>query len=187
MATTSLSAQLTARFATEFGVRRKKQLLAMLHNTAIELMEMYSDLKSYHDVTGNLLNSFAIGIYTDGKLVDIVDSNNVGRDEPTRRTLAKGEKYEFQTYYDGSPVRHVMPNGKSVSSPYVGEYGKGGQDGRMAARRSLAQRHPKAKYALIVVVAAAYASYVENKKGHIVLARVSDMLPGIFKGNILTI
>lgn len=187
MARTSLSDQFTARFATELGVRYKKQALKMLHNTAIELMEMYSGMKDYHDVTGNLLNSFAIGIYNDGKLVDIVDSNNVGRDEPTRRTLAKGEKYDLQTYYDGSPVRHVMPNGKSVSSPYVGEYGKGGQDGRMAARRSLAQRHPKARYALIAVVATQYASFVQNKKGHDVLTRVSDMLPGIFEGNILAI
>lgn len=187
MATTSLADQFTARFATELGVRYKKQALKMLRNTAVELMELYSGVKDYHDVTGNLLNSFAIGIYYDGKLTDIVDANNVGRDEPTRRTLAKGEKYNFQAYYDGTPVRHVMPNGKSVSSPYVGEYGKGGQDGRMAARRSLAQRHPKARYALIAVVATQYASYVQNKKGHDVLTRISDMLPGIFEGNILTI
>ncbi len=184
MATTSLADQFMSKTAKALGVRLKAQALKMLHNTAVDMLEMYANVKTYHDVTGNLLNSFAIGIYYNGKLVDIVDANNVSRDEPTRKTLAKGERYDLQYYYDGSPVRHVMPNGKSVSSPYVGEYGKGGQDGRMAARRSLAQRHPKSRYALIAVVSTQYAKYVQNKKGHDVLTSIRDLMPGMFEGNI---
>ena len=186
MARTSLAEQFTAKFAKSIEAKCKKQALKILYNTACDLVSSYAETKDYHDVTGNMLNSFAVGVYNDGKLMYIVDAQDVARDEPMRRTLAAGEKYDLPYYYDGEEVEKDLPGG-SKAKPYVGEYGKGGQDGRMAARRSLAQRHPKSRYALIAVVAVQYAKYVQNKKNHDVLTSMRDQLPGTFEGNIVTI
>lgn len=186
MARTSLAEQFTTKFAKNLEARCKKQALRMLYNTAADLVSMYKECKDYHDVTGNMLNSFAVGVYYDGKLTYIVDAQDVARDEPMRKTLAAGEKYDLPYYYDGEEVEKDLPSG-SKAKPYVGEYGKGGQDGRMAARRSLAQRHPKSRYALIAVVAVQYAKYVQNKKNHDVLTSMRELLPGTFEGNIETI
>ncbi len=186
MARTTLAEQFTAKFAKDIDARCKKQALKILYNTAIDLVSIYAECKDYHDVTGNMLNSFAVGVYNDGKLVYIVDAQSVAREDPTRKTLAAGEMYDLPHYYGGEAVRRLLPGGKTTR-PYVGEYGTGGQDGRMAARRSLAQRHPKSRYALVAVVAVQYAKFVQNKRGHDVLTSMRDRLPGTFEGNIVTI
>lgn len=176
-----------SKTAKALGARRTKIALKILHNVALELMEEYEYTRTYHDVTGNMLNSFAVGIYNNGKLVEIIDASTVNREPPTRKTLRKGERYNLSAYYDGKPVKEVREDGKSTTRPYIGEYGHGGQDGRMAARRSLQHRHPSGRFALLAVVATEYATFVQNKKGHDVLTALSQRLPGLFNTEVVTI
>lgn len=187
MAATSLADQFLIKTKDVLGRKTIKAILNKLYVVAYEMVSIYASTKDYHDVTGNLLNSFAVGIYHRGKLVKIVDANDVGREPPTRLSLAKGERYSLPVYYSGQPAVHVMPNGKSVSKPYKGEYGSGGKSGVSVARRSLAQRHPVSTYALIAVVAMEYAEFVQNKRNHDVLTSLRDEMPGIFEGKIMTI
>lgn len=183
----SLADQFSIMAKDVLGRRTVAAITKKLRAAAFEMVRVYADTKDYYDVTGNLLNSFAVGVYHRGKLVEIVDASDVGREPPTRDSLAKGELYNKPTYYTGQPVYHVMPDGKSVARPYRGEYGPGGQNGENAAHRSLAQMHPSSTYALIAVVAMKYASFVQNKKGHDVLSGLRDEMPGIFEGKVVTI
>ena len=184
-----------ASFADQFlfkakdilGRKTTESILKKLSATAYEMVSIYASTKDYHDVTGNLLNSFAVGIYHKGKLVKIVDANDVGREPPTRLSLAKGERYNLDVYYSGKPARHLSQDGKTVSKPYTGEYGSGGKDGVNVARRSLSQRHPNGTYALIAVVVMEYAKFVQNKRNHDVITSLRDELPGIFEGRIMTV
>lgn len=187
MSSGSLSDRFSLMAKEIIGRKTVGAITKKLRSAAFEMVSIYANTKDYYDVTGNLLNSFAVGIYHQGKLVDIVDASDVGREPPTRLSLAKGEIYNKAAYYTGEPVAHVMPNGKSVSRPYRGEYGSGGQDGEGAARRSLRQMHPSGTYALVAVVAMRYASFVQNKKGHDVLSGLRDEMPGIFEGKVVTI
>lgn len=186
MATTSLAEQFSIKAKDVLGRKTSTAIINKLHAAAYEMVSIYASTKDYHDVTGNLLNSFAVGIYHRGKLVKIVDANDVGREPPTRLSLAKGERYDLSVYYSGQPAVHVMPDGKTVSKPYKGEYGAGGKSGVNTARRSLAQKHPGSTYALIAVVAMEYAKFVQNKRNHDVLTSLMDEMPGIFEGKVMT-
>lgn len=183
----SMSMILKQRVDKAMGTRAHMKIFGMMRTSAYALVHEFTNTRNFKDVTGNLLNSFAVGLYYKGKLVEIVDARSINRKPPTRKTLAKGEKYDKASYYDGTPARREtggQDGRKAYKKPYTGEYGPGGQDGRMAARRSLAQRHPKTRYALIGVVAVKYAAFVERKKGHDVLTGLRDELPTIFEGKI---
>lgn len=80
---------------------------------AYDMVERYASTKDYHDVTGNLLNSFAVGVYHNGKINLIVDASSVGLEPPTRQSLAKGELYDLAYYYSGKPARHLTEDGKN--------------------------------------------------------------------------
>lgn len=183
----SLADQFLFKAKDILGRKHVKSIINKLSAVAYEMVSVYASTKDYHDVTGNLLNSFAVGIYHKGKLVKIVDANDVGREPPTRRSLAKGERYDLVYYYSGKQAVQVKSNGKLRTRAYVGEYGTGGKDGVNIARRSLAQRHPNGTYALIAVVAMEYAKFVQNKRNHDVITSLRDELPGIFEGRIMTI
>lgn len=183
----SLAEQFAIRAKDVLGKKQVESIIRKLTAVARDMVSVYANTKDYHDVTGNLLNSFAVGVYHKGKLVNVVDANDVGREPPTRPSLAKGERYDLEVYYSGKPARHVSQDGKTVAKPYVGEYGSGGKSGVNVARNSLTQRHPGSTYALIAVVAMEYAKYVQNKRNHDVLTSLRDELPGIFEGRIMTV
>lgn len=183
----SLAEQFALMAKDVLGRQTSESIIKKLSAVARDMVSVYASTKDYHDVTGNLLNSFAVGIYHRGKLVNVVDADDIGREPPTRPSLAKGEQYNLQTYYSGQPSTHVMPDGKTVARPYRGEYGSGGKNGVDVARRSLLGRHPSGTYALIAVVAMEYAKYVQNKRNHDVLTSLRGELPGIFEGRIVTI
>lgn len=183
----SLSEQFSIAAKDVLGRKTVAAILRKLYLVAYEMVSRYADTKDYYDVTGNLLTSFAVGIYHRGKLVQVVDANDVGREPPTRKSLAKGETYNLERYYGGDPARHLGRDGKTISRPYRGEYGSGGKEGANIARRSLAQRKPSGTYALIGVVAMEYAKFVQNKRNHDVLTSLVGEMPGIFEGKIVTI
>lgn len=185
MASGSLAESFIQNISKEIGRRTKKRCVDIMYNTAIQLLHSVSETKQFHDVTGNLLNSIAVGIYYKGHLERIVDATDIGRRPPTRLSLAKGEKYDLDFYYSGKPAQH-MANG-TMARPFVGKVGSGGQDGVSAAHRSLRQRQGKADYELIVVAPMQYAKYVERLKNHNVLSGLRDEMPFIFESNVVGI
>lgn len=185
MASGSLAESFIQNISKEIGRRTKKRCVAIMRNTAIQLLQAVSETKQFHDVTGNLLNSIAVGIYYKGHLEKIVDATDIGRKPPTRLSLAKGEKYDLDYYYSGKPAKH-MANG-TMTRPFEGKVGSGGQDGVSAAHRSLRQRHGKADYEMIVVAPMQYARYVERLKNHNVLSGLRDEMPFIFESNVVGI
>ena len=169
----SLADQFAIMAKNVIGRKTTEAILEKLSLVAYDMVERYASTKDYHDVTGNLLNSFAVGVYHNGKINRIVDASSVGLEPPTRQSLAKGELYDLTYYYSGKPAS--------------GEYGSGGKDGVSVAHRSLIQRHPSGTYAIVAVVAMEYAKFVQNKRNHDVLTGLRDELPGIFEGKIVTI
>lgn len=186
MASGSLAERFLQDIGKEIGRRTKKRCMSIMHDTAVQIMDAVSETKQFHDVTGNLLNSIAVGIYYKGNLEEIVDATDVGRKSPTRRSLAKGETYDLAYYYSGKPARHMTSKG-NITRPFVGKVGSGGQDGVPAAHRSLRQRHGKADYELIVVAPMQYAKYVERLANHNVLSGIRDEIPFMFNSNVVAI
>ena len=96
--------------------------------------------RNYDDVTGNLYKSTAIGTYYNGSLQSI---HYAPGPEPTRVTLAAGERYNLDKYY-----RSSFSFKDSGRRPYKGEYGEGGEYGPNAAWDELVSReHNKGKTA----------------------------------------
>lgn len=183
----SLADQFAIMAKNVIGRKTTEAILEKLSLVAYDMVERYVNVKDYHDVTGNLLNSFAVGVYHKGKINRIVDATDIGLEPPTRLSLAKGELYDLTYYYSGKPARHLTEDGKKLTRPYRGEYGSGGKDGVSVAHRSLIQMHPSGTYAIVAVVAMEYAKFVQNKRNHDVLTGLRDELPGIFEGKIVTI
>lgn len=186
MASGSLTEQFALNISKEIGRRTKKRCLDIMHNAAVTLMGKVPELKDFHDVTGNLLNSIAVGIYYKGKLEEIVDAVSMGWEPPVRRSLAKGEEYDHEYYYSGKPAHHMTSHG-NITRAFVGKVGSGGQDGVSAAHRSLRQRHPSADYSMVVVAPMQYAKYVERLANHNVLSGIRDEMPYVFESSVVTI
>lgn len=182
----SFAMQFKQRIGKAIGTRVKEKILDIMDSAAREMLHEVTNTRQFHDVTGNLLNSIAVGIYYERKLVEIVDSDTISRKSPTRRSLAKGESYDMDTYYSGIPAIHTTSKG-AKTRPFTGKVGSGGQDGVSAARNSLYQRKPDKKYAFIVVAPMQYARYVENLKSHNVLSALRDEMPYIFESKIIQI
>lgn len=107
--------------------------------------------QEYMNVTGNTYRSFYAGTYYKGKLVT---SQTTSGEDPTRKTLRKGEVYNLPEYYGGVPVKGAR---------YKGDYGRGGQWGPTLGLTALRQSHPPLRhtYALECVLPLDYAGYNE--------------------------
>lgn len=112
----------------------------------------------FFNVTGNTLMSFHVGVFHKGSLVKY---RNVPGEEPTRRTLRKGERYNLEYYYGGVPV---PKNDKGKRKPFVGKYGGGGQYGPTIGYTYLTRMHPPLRHtwAICMVLPISYAGYNEK-------------------------
>lgn len=134
--------------------------------------------RNYDDVTGNLYKSTAIGTYYNGSLQSI---HYAPGPEPTRVTLAAGERYNLDKYYRSS--FSFKDRGRR---PYKGEYGEGGEYGPNAAWDELVSReHNKGKYdatwQMLLVAGVDYAKFVEVKRGHDVITSLREYLVRYFR------
>lgn len=133
--------------------------------------------RDYNDVTGNLYKSTAVGTYYNGSLQSI---HYAPGPEPTRLTLAAGERYNLDRYYRAS-----FSFKDSGRKPYKGEFGEGGQNGPATAEDELLYReHNKGRYdatwQMLLVAGVDYAKFVEVKKGHDVISSLRDYLVRYF-------
>lgn len=134
--------------------------------------------RDYNDVTGNLYKSTAIGTYYRGALQSI---HHAPGPEPTRSTLAKGERYNLDKYY-----RSSFSFKESGRKAYRGQYGEGGQHGPSAAEDELLFReHNKGRYdatwQMLLVAGVDYAKFVETKRKHDVITSLREYLVRYFR------
>lgn len=149
-----------------------------MDRAAEKTMKAADSLRNYDDVTGNLYKSTAIGTYYKGSLQSI---HYAPGPEPTRLTLAKGERYNLDRYY-----RSPFSFKDSGRKPYKGEYGEGGQHGPSTAEDELLYReHGKGRYdatwQMLLTAGVDYATFVEKKKGHDVLTSLRRYLVRYFR------
>lgn len=107
-----------------------------------------------HNMTGNTVNSYAAGVYVDGKLVWIETSSG-SIPHPLRRKLGRGERFFAGSQrWDGETQEHTFTAKVSTN-------------GTMEAERSIAflqsyKPSPKG-WALVVCNGVEYATFQENE------------------------
>lgn len=147
---------------------------------ACELMRVAYESKEFISVTGNLINSIAVGIYYKGKLIQTVTADTMNVAPAKRFTLKAGEKYPISKWYD-----HTEPySGLGEKEPvYIAPTGEKHVSGRTAAIKKLHEIHPwkRDTWALIMVAPLEYTEYVQTVSGHNVLTAARDELPRIAK------
>jgi hypothetical protein len=152
----------------------KERMLEMMMNSAGVILHRAYELKTFHDVTGNLINSLAVGIYYKGQLQRVVGAANTGIDAPTMKSLKYKQVYPLETYWDGTSV------GKNrFKADFIGA--NNAQSGRSLAIWTLQRYHPakSATYSLVVIAPMSYARWVETHIGHDVLTKLRDEAPNI--------
>lgn len=146
-----------------------------VHRICISAAKAYMNeidiARGFFDVTGNLYQSFAVGIYYDGSLLGI---ERVGGNDPLMNSLGEGQVFPFKVYYGGRAVS---------GRPYIGETGDGGQWGPEEAEYFLQDFKPANSkgFSLVVVAGMDYAEFVESKANHDVLTKLRDDAVSIFK------
>ena len=65
----SLADQFAIMAKNVIGRKTTEAILEKLSLVAYDMVERYASTKDYHDVTGNLLNSFAVGVYHNDKTI----------------------------------------------------------------------------------------------------------------------
>ena len=75
-------------------------LYEALVSLAHELIQSAEFVKGYKNLTGNTLTSYAVGIYKDGALIEIIQNSNLR--PPVRVKLTRGEVWEDFYDYDGN-------------------------------------------------------------------------------------
>lgn len=175
----NFSDQLFKRMFRNVQEFTKEQMLQNMFYMACDMLSTAYEIHDFISVTGNLINSFAVGIYYKGELQQIVGAANMGIPDAKRRSLAKGQKYPISKWYDA-----VEPYAGTSKVPvFVGEVGGGNVSGREAAINKLKSTHPwkRDTYAVIMVAPMVYADWIQSMYGHDVLTGVRDAMPILTK------
>lgn len=137
---------------------------SMLHIINIGLVEM----EGFMNVTGNTRNSLAVALFHDGDFKGFFSSFDALNHRPTRVTLRKGEEYDLDYYWDGTPVDSLGP-------PYVAPTGERNYWAQEEAQDFLQDKIPTRKgWCYVIVAAVDYAKYLEARDGVNVLTRMHD-------------
>ncbi len=130
--------------------------------------------RDYDDVTGNLYKSTAVGTYYKGALQSI---HATPGPEPTRLTLAKGERYNLDRYY-----RSSFSFKDSGRKPYKGQFGEGEQNGPATAEDALYYREngKELTWQMLLVAGVDYARFVETKRDHDVISSLRAYMARYF-------
>lgn len=149
-----------------------------MDHAASMTMKVADKLATFDDVTGNLYKSIGAGTYYKGELQSI---HLTPGPPPLRPTLAKGEPFNLDKYYD-SPFS-FKDSGREA---FVGQYGEGGQIGPRAAEDLLfsiehSMRATDSAWQIYLVAGVSYANFVEVKRKHDVITSLRDYLVRHFK------
>ena len=173
------SDQLFKRMFRNLEEFTKEQMMQNMFYMACEMLKTAYETKDFISVTGNLINSFAVGIYYKGELQQMVTADNMRIASPKRKSLRKGQTYPVTRWYD--PVEPYA--GTRDTPAYKAEIGRGGVSGRDAAIKKLKEIHPwkRDTYAVIMVAPMEYADFVQAEHGFDVLTGVRDAMPVLAK------
>ncbi len=169
--------------ALQKGTAKAKKIMydhiyLLMTSAAKKLLEDATNGRVFlgHNMTGNTVNSYAVGVYFKGNLVFMMTSSQ-GIAKPLRRKLGKGQKfYAGSQRWDGEIQEHTFMAQVSTN-------------GTMEAERSIAflqsfRPSPKG-WALVVCNGAEYATYQENEMNIDVLTSNFDyakmFIPSMFK------
>lgn len=170
--------------ALKAGSQRAREIIArhvlnaILVPVAKNLIQdaMQGRISIGHNMTGNTVNSYAVGIYVKGQLVHVeTSSGSIPR--PLRRKLGRGERfYAGSQRWDGDIQQSTFT--ASIST-----------NGTTEAERSIAflqSYRPSSKgWTLVVCDGVEYASFQENEMNIDVLTSSFDyakmFLPSMFK------
>lgn len=145
-----------------------------MERAASRIASKVGDYTKFYDITGNLFNSIAVGVYYKGELQFIVHAD--GGKAPTRDTLAKGETYNLPYYYSGAPSGYSK-GGRHGKRPFKGKVGMGGQTPK-DTDNLFNVIHVSTRYAWTLVVGTniEYAKAVQMKDGHDVLSGLGEYI-----------
>ena len=170
--------------ALQMGTRRAKEIMArhvlnqILIPAAKELIQDAAQgrIRLGHNMTGNTVNSYAVGVYVKGQLVHIeTSSKSISR--PLRRKLGKGQKfYAGSQRWDGEMQEHTFTAEVSTN-------------GTTEAERSIAfiqsYKASDKGWELVVCNGVEYGTFQENQMQIDVLTASFDnakmFLPAMFK------
>ena len=124
------------------------------------------EMDGFANVTGNTRNSLAVALFHDGNFKGFYTSFDALNHEPVRVTLRKGEAFDLDYYWDGTPV-------DALGSPYVAPTGDSNYWAQDEAQDFLQDKIPTRKgWCYVIVAAVDYAAYLEARDGVNVLSRI---------------
>lgn len=154
--------------------------LGILTNASYQLLVDAETSKEFHNLTGNTLTSFMVGIYLDGAL---------------KRTVSMPEADEVQM-----PKRPKLSRGNGIGHLYVEDYDSGrrlfirksglmqtdGDYGYNTSRKFLQSYKPKiAKgYSIVMCTGTEYSEYLESSKKLNVLSETFTISPKALYNNL---
>ena len=153
-----------------------------MDRAAAKVIAKANSEREFSHVTGNLWKSIAVGTFYQGELVSI---HHTPGPDPTRPTLAKGEKYNLSHYYGSKIPLNMISKGKKIKPPFRGEYGEGDQDGERAAEDALLCMELDGMglftWRLAIVAGVDYANYVEKHFGHNVISSLGQYMSRYYR------
>lgn len=153
-----------------------EKIYGIMKQMAHYVVDAFKANRQFYNVTGNTFTSFYAIVYYKGKMKYVVQSAE-GEKSPTRATLAKGEFYDLDYYYDGGAVK---------GKPYKGKEGKGGQWGpNLIYGRMGKFGKPTEDWGLMCVCPIEYAKF--NEKILKTMYETYEEYPNLFSASILAI
>lgn len=176
----SLGLQFRNTIGVKLHVYARKKVIELMRVTAKELCDSFVSVavsRNMSFITGNAYRSFTVGIFEDGELLEYITTQD---DNPTMKTLRKGQAYPLSYYYDGTPVEASLGR-------YVGQTGSGGQWGPTLGPSRIRRMRPnsKARWNMLVIIPVEYAPFENLNHIHDVMTTLSDLLPGMMYGKII--
>ncbi|MBO4786951.1 MAG: HK97 gp10 family phage protein [Prevotella sp.] len=133
-----------------------------------------AEMDGFQNVTGNMRNSIAVGLFYDRQLQFVAFSFDTLHHMPTRATLRSGETYDLDTYWDGTPVTgrpYTAPDDSNANESFWS----------MAEALEFIQSvAPLQKgFSYVVVSAVDYAKYLEARDGTNILEQTRSEFAGM--------
>lgn len=172
----------------QFGERIYKKVrqaaysatLATLEKSAHGILDRFELIwnKKVFNRTGNAWTSFIIGIFYKGKLVRLV-ANADDEEQPTMRSLRRGQVYPLDEYYGGVEV--------DPENRFIGEYGQGGQWGPTLGKWTIKRaRVPKRHtWEMVFIIPVSYAGAVRGIIGALLSLKIE--LPALVEYSVVTV
>lgn len=122
-----------------------------LAELAFRLIQNAIKSKTWTGFTGNAQTSFAVGVYVDGKVVNIVDGTDYENREAIMKKIRYGQRVFLKHPFEG--------NSRAV----IGKVEVTDEKATETSRRFIRNKRPTSKgYSIIVTIGAEYYAFIDN-------------------------